>query len=35
MIEIDLSKLLQTSGLVRKKVLVRKKGEKPVWGMKW
>lgn len=35
MIEIDLTKLLQTSGLVRKKVLVRKKGGKPFWSTRW
>lgn len=28
-------KLLQTSGLVRKKVLVRKKGSKPFWSTRW
>jgi hypothetical protein len=35
MIEIDLSKLLQTSGLVRKKVLVRRKGSSPFWSTRW
>ena len=35
MIEFDLSKLLQTSGLVRKKVLVRKKGGAPFWSTRW
>lgn len=35
MIEIDLTKLLQTSGLVRKKVLVRKKGGKAFWSTRW
>ena len=28
-------KLLQTSGLVRKKVLVRRKGGKPFWSTRW
>ena len=35
MIEFDLTKLLQTSGLVRKRVLVRKKGGKPFWSTRW
>lgn len=35
MIEFDLSKLLQTSGLVRKRVLVRKKGGPAFWSTRW
>jgi ribosome modulation factor len=34
-VEIDLSKLLNTSGLTRKRVLVRRKGEAPFWSTRW
>ena len=34
-IEIDLYKLLNTSGLTRKRVLVRKKGGAPFWSTRW
>jgi hypothetical protein len=34
-IEIDLSKLLDTTGLTRKRVLVRRKNEAPFWSTRW
>ena len=34
-VKLNVTKLLQTSGLVRKKVLVRRKGGKPFWSTRW
>lgn len=35
MIKLELHKLLDTTGLTRKRVLVRRKGEKPFWSFRW
>jgi hypothetical protein len=34
-VEINLHKLLNTTGLTRKRVLVRRKGEAPFWSTRW